>query len=238
MSEKVKFTVEESETGGCLNVARIDTDLDDFDDCRKCAHYNECPSDHVKASWLYCLVEQTQGCYSFMPIPKPRPENTDPEKCEWKEDALSGEWITQCGEKHEFIDDGPQENHYRFCPHCGKAILLLLLFALLGCAVDAPYDRDEVVCLNVANYIAGDNSELNTRRLALVAYESCIDERREAAQNTRDSLEAEYLEKLQTCNERAQEAYDSWMACAYPNRVELEEAAHDDQGGGPDGGHL
>jgi hypothetical protein len=104
-------------------------------------------------------------------------------------------------------------------------------------------DEDEVICRETTTDIVGnhmDNSDMERRRLAVVLYEGCIKERHDAHQNARDSLEAEYLEKLQDCNERTQEAYDSWMACAYPNRVELEEGAHahNDEGRNVDAGDM
>jgi len=112
-------------------------------------------------------------------------------------------------------------------PIAVTALLVGILVALLVCCCSLDWaDKDERICLDVSLQIASPNPDMDHRRLALVAYEGCIEERHDAAQNTRDSLEAEYLEKLQTCNERAQEAYDNWMACTYPNLVELEEQAH------------
>jgi hypothetical protein len=122
MSEKVKFTVDEVECKG-MHVTKIDTDLDDFDDCHKCVFDGDCPSGHVKGNWIYCYVEHSKGCFGFAPIPKPRPQNVDPAKCAWREDEVDGGWITQCGEKHEFTNDGPKANHHRFCPYCGKALI-------------------------------------------------------------------------------------------------------------------
>ena len=39
-------------------------------------------------------------------------------KCLWSEDD-EGNWDTACGEKHQFVDGTPSQNHYRFCPYCG-----------------------------------------------------------------------------------------------------------------------
>lgn len=102
-------------------------------------------------------------------------------------------------------------------------------------------DEDEAICLQSAKSLVADiNQGPDQRSLVIAVYEKCVDKRRDAHQNARDSLEAEYLEKLQTCNERTQEAYDSWMACAYPNRVELEESAHahNDEGRNVDAGNM
>ena len=41
--------------------------------------------------------------------------------CIWFEDD-DGTWATSCGQKHEFMCDGPEENHYKYCPYCGKNI--------------------------------------------------------------------------------------------------------------------
>jgi hypothetical protein len=45
-----------------------------------------------------------------------------PGKCVWtaREDACYFE--TKCGEAFTFIDGTPAENHYSFCPNCGKPI--------------------------------------------------------------------------------------------------------------------
>jgi hypothetical protein len=41
--------------------------------------------------------------------------------CLWREDA-DGNWSTICGNEFVFIEDGPQENHFSFCPYCGLAL--------------------------------------------------------------------------------------------------------------------
>lgn len=43
-------------------------------------------------------------------------------QCRWTEDA-DGNWDTACGETWTMIDGLPTENHYRFCPGCGKGLL-------------------------------------------------------------------------------------------------------------------
>jgi hypothetical protein len=120
----------------------------------------------------------------------------------------------------------------------------ILLLALCCDPADAPDPgEDEGICLQSMRDVMGmhnDSDNMELHRLAVAVYEKCVDGRREAKRYKTDSLEAEYLEKLQTCNERAQEAYDSWMACAYPNLVELEEQAHtyNDQRGETDAGDM
>ena len=38
--------------------------------------------------------------------------------CEWVVDE-DGIFDTGCGNKFEFIYDGPEENHFTYCPYCG-----------------------------------------------------------------------------------------------------------------------
>ena len=47
--------------------------------------------------------------------------------CEWQEpDVMSeGIWETDCGNAHEFFVDGPVENGYKFCPYCGRRIVVV-----------------------------------------------------------------------------------------------------------------
>ena len=53
--------------------------------------------------------------------------NQDKPECTWtrcKEDYLVSRvyWETACGEIFEFNNGSPQENSFRFCSYCGKAI--------------------------------------------------------------------------------------------------------------------
>ena len=41
--------------------------------------------------------------------------------CNWGEDD-AGVWETDCGHSFEFIDGGPDENGFSFCPYCGKRL--------------------------------------------------------------------------------------------------------------------
>lgn len=41
--------------------------------------------------------------------------------CVWTEDD-DGNWFTACGEGQVFTTGNVTENHYKFCPYCGKAI--------------------------------------------------------------------------------------------------------------------
>lgn len=43
--------------------------------------------------------------------------------CEWFHSSEGeGIWGTKCQQMHIFIDGGPVENSYVFCPYCGKKI--------------------------------------------------------------------------------------------------------------------
>lgn len=44
------------------------------------------------------------------------------EVCEWKEDPIDFNWWASCGEAFCFSEDGPEENHMRFCPYCGRTL--------------------------------------------------------------------------------------------------------------------
>jgi len=46
-------------------------------------------------------------------------------ECRWWEDDDPVEgvsWHTVCGNRHIFLDGGPTENGYKFCPYCRNAI--------------------------------------------------------------------------------------------------------------------
>jgi hypothetical protein len=53
--------------------------------------------------------------------------------CLWTAQEEGSYWITQCANAHYFIDAGPLENHYHFCPYCGKPLFV----------VDAPTEEKE-----------------------------------------------------------------------------------------------
>ncbi|MCJ7482631.1 MAG: hypothetical protein MUO31_06670 [Thermodesulfovibrionales bacterium] len=44
------------------------------------------------------------------------------EKCTWKFNENAFYWETACGNANQFMDEGPKENHYIYCPYCGKKI--------------------------------------------------------------------------------------------------------------------
>jgi hypothetical protein len=43
-----------------------------------------------------------------------------PKTCRWRNEIEY--WQTACGQAHYLECDGPTENHYRYCPYCGKEI--------------------------------------------------------------------------------------------------------------------
>lgn len=40
--------------------------------------------------------------------------------CIWAYDENCDFWDTDCGRAHCFINEGPKENSYQFCPFCGS----------------------------------------------------------------------------------------------------------------------
>lgn len=41
--------------------------------------------------------------------------------CIWSKDEDEDNiWDTGCGEIHMFINDGPEDNGYKYCPYCGN----------------------------------------------------------------------------------------------------------------------
>jgi hypothetical protein len=44
--------------------------------------------------------------------------------CEWYYE--DGEWLTSCHESFYFNDGGVEENRFRFCPHCGGPIKIIV----------------------------------------------------------------------------------------------------------------
>jgi len=42
--------------------------------------------------------------------------------CEWVENK-DGDWNAACGQGFTLFDGAPEENHYRYCPNCGKKIV-------------------------------------------------------------------------------------------------------------------
>ena len=45
-----------------------------------------------------------------------------PDVCKWTFDEWTDSWDTACGEKHQFMSDGPSENNHRHCPYCGRRL--------------------------------------------------------------------------------------------------------------------
>ena len=43
-------------------------------------------------------------------------------ECVWREDE-DGNWETDCGGMHTFIEGCPYQNRHAFCPYCGRALI-------------------------------------------------------------------------------------------------------------------
>ena len=50
--------------------------------------------------------------------------DTKTQACQWKYCESECSWDTQCDNKYQFMNDGPKENDYKFCPGCGKPVTL------------------------------------------------------------------------------------------------------------------
>lgn len=44
-----------------------------------------------------------------------------PEPCKWEKDS-AGNWVTECGRVHEWLEGGPTQNLYICCPYCGAEL--------------------------------------------------------------------------------------------------------------------
>jgi hypothetical protein len=42
--------------------------------------------------------------------------------CEWRYDDTFEKWDTECGRGHILIEGTPADNHYSFCPYCGRVL--------------------------------------------------------------------------------------------------------------------
>lgn len=43
-------------------------------------------------------------------------------QCKWSHDGDTDSWDTECGEKWQFNEGGPQDNKCHFCPYCGGTV--------------------------------------------------------------------------------------------------------------------
>lgn len=50
----------------------------------------------------------------------------DTNTCKWKQDGFNmtehSYWETTCDNLFRFNTGGPKQNHFKFCPYCGKLI--------------------------------------------------------------------------------------------------------------------
>lgn len=44
------------------------------------------------------------------------------ELCNWTYDDYHDMYQTSCDQAQQFMNDGIKENHYKYCPYCGKEI--------------------------------------------------------------------------------------------------------------------
>ena len=48
------------------------------------------------------------------------------DSCDWRKDGFHMSehdyWETGCNNMFQFNNGGPKENHFKFCPYCGKLI--------------------------------------------------------------------------------------------------------------------
>lgn len=87
-------------------------------------------------------------------------------------------------------------------------------------------DEDEQICRDSMSIVMAGSSQSDTQfRQRILVYEDCIAARAERRRHERDALDAEYLERLQACEQRYEEIYGAWMACADPDEVEREDDA-------------
>ena len=52
----------------------------------------------------------------------PQYKEKNEERCEWSFTAPECAWETTCHRMFSFIDGGPKENRYQYCPGCGQVI--------------------------------------------------------------------------------------------------------------------
>lgn len=77
-------------------------------------------------SYLAIVMVIAMAAGSPAPSPPPETEWTNMKKCDWREDE-NGAWQTECKHLFEFINDGPEENKFKFCPFCGGALFFVHL---------------------------------------------------------------------------------------------------------------
>jgi rRNA maturation endonuclease Nob1 len=60
------------------------------------------------------------------------------ETCKWRKNgfhmAEHNFWETSCDNLFQFNNDGPKENHFVYCPYCGKEIKII---------AEEPEDEDD-----------------------------------------------------------------------------------------------
>ena len=80
-------------------------------------------------------------------------DDTKTQACQWKYCESECSWDTQCGNKYQFMNDGPKENDYKFCPGCGKPV------TLAGDKQPATVEPEEIKALASATGSASPETE-------------------------------------------------------------------------------
>ena len=66
--------------------------------------------------------ERQPSSRAGQPSPPPPPRTPHKKReCVWTDD--DHHYGTQCGRAFEFIDDGPSENRFFYCPFCGGRLI-------------------------------------------------------------------------------------------------------------------
>lgn len=92
----------------------------------------EVPTEDQKSFWNDCtegqrkiIIEMTKRGRSLRASRPPVPSVVEvPSECGWSRDEWSETWSAGCGAEWVFPDGGPVENDMKFCPSCGKPVIL------------------------------------------------------------------------------------------------------------------
>ena len=57
-------------------------------------------------------------------------KSTNTEFCSWLGEEYYDVWHTSCNNAWQFMEGGPRENHVKFCPFCGKQIVVVKMYEL------------------------------------------------------------------------------------------------------------
>lgn len=68
------------------------------------------------------FTHENGGIYIAISIVNKLAEEYNNDFCEWKQYDENDIYYTRCEQIHMFIDGGPTDNKYEYCPYCGKRI--------------------------------------------------------------------------------------------------------------------